>query len=69
MSILAFLLVLVGVTALLVAIAIQLDIAEARYQERLDERIREWDANERGSAKVIDFEEWCRRRENARGVA
>lgn len=56
MSLLAIILVWIGIGALLFAIAYQLDAMEARYQQRL----RDWHPNDTGAARVVDFEAWRR---------
>lgn len=63
MSILGAALIVTAFICVLFAVAYQLDAYEARYQARLEERAREWKASERGSASVVDFENYLHNRE------
>lgn len=61
MTILAILLVWIGIGCLLFGIALQLDIMELRWERRNRERAEQWEADQRGSAKVSDYHAHCDR--------
>lgn len=69
MSWLAWTLIFLGAGCLLFAIACQLDAMEIRYEARLRDLAEQWEANQRGSAKVVDFKQWQKRQNNQRGAA
>jgi len=58
MTLIAIGLVWIGIGALLFAIALQLDLMEIKWQRRNRELMERWEANQRGSAKVVDFKQW-----------
>jgi len=68
-SALGFLLVALVVVFLLLAIAVQLDIMEAKWERRNRELMEQWEANQRGSARVVDFQQWRERQNDQRGAA
>lgn len=58
MSILAIVLVWLGIGCLLFGIALQLDLMEIRWERRNRERAERWEADQRGSAPVSEFKQW-----------
>lgn len=60
MTLLAIVLCWLGVGCLLFALALQLDVMEVRWERRNRERAEHWEANRRGSARVVDFKTWKR---------
>lgn len=62
-------LVLLAVICLVLAIACQLDAMEIRWERRNRELMERWEANQRGSARVVDFQAWRERKRDERGAA
>lgn len=69
MSPVGLLLVILLCVCVILAIGYQLDAMEARYEARLREAAEKWEANRRGSARVIDFQAWRERKQDERGAA
>lgn len=69
MSLLGFLLVAIVAVFLLLAIAVQLDIMEAKWEQQNRKLMERWDANRRGQANVVDFQAWRERKQDERGAA
>lgn len=67
MSPLGWALVFVLCGCVLFAIGYQLDAMEARWEQQNRELAERWEANRRGSAKVVDFHEYLRNKEQAEG--
>jgi len=64
MTALGWALIFLGAGCLLFAIALQLDVMEIRWERRNRELMERWEANRRGSAKVIDFKQWQKDKED-----
>lgn len=62
MTILAWILLGAFVLSLLFAVAYQADLMDARWSRRNRELAERWDADQRGSARVIDFEQYLLRK-------
>lgn len=69
MSFLGWSLLFLFFGCLLFAIGCQLDAMEIRYEARLRDLAEQWEANRRGSAKVVDFQAWRERKRDERGAA
>ena len=65
MTTFAWLLVFLFAGCLLLAIACQLDAMEIRWERRNRERAERWEADRRGEAKVEDFKQWRKDKEDA----
>lgn len=62
MTILGWVLLGALVLSLLFALCYQADLMAARWLRRNRERAERWEANQRGSARVIDFEQYLLRK-------
>lgn len=69
MSTVGLLFVILLCVCVILAIGYQLDAMEARYEARLQRLAEEWEADRRGSARVVDFQAWRERKQDERGAA